>query len=138
MAKGQSLMQKACCSVQRVAAVYIVLQLVCRSVQCVAAVLVYGVCSVLHCTVCCSCKQCVAACRALLRRRRASVRWLRLVDSLKTKVSSAKEPYKRDDIMKKRRIFLRSLLIIATPHAQGQSPPAFCALHICAYMCTYI
>jgi len=34
---------------------------------------------------------------------------------LKLQVSFAKEPYKRDDILQKRPIFLRSLLTIATP-----------------------
>ena len=41
--------------------------------------------------------------------------WLRLVGSFKLQVSFAKEPYKRDYILQKRRIILRSLLIIATP-----------------------
>jgi len=41
--------------------------------------------------------------------------WLRLVESLKTQVSFAKEPYKRDYILQKRPRFLRSLLIIDTP-----------------------
>ena len=44
------------------------------------------------------------------------MRWLRLVGSLKLQVSFAKEPYKRDDILQKRPIFLRSLLTIATPY----------------------
>jgi len=39
--------------------------------------------------------------------------WLRLVGSLKLWVSLAKEPYKRDDILQKRPIILRSLLSIA-------------------------
>jgi len=43
------------------------------------------------------------------------MRWLRLAGSLKTEVCFAKEPYKRDDILQKRPIFSRSLLIIATP-----------------------
>ena len=38
----------------------------------------------------------------------------RLVGSLKLYVSFAKEPYKRDDILQKRPVILRSLLIIAT------------------------
>jgi len=42
--------------------------------------------------------------------------WLRLVGSLKWQVSFAKEPYKRDDILQKRPMILRSLLIIATPY----------------------
>jgi len=41
--------------------------------------------------------------------------WLRSVGSLKLHVSFAKEPYKRDDILQKRPIILRSLLIVATP-----------------------
>jgi len=43
--------------------------------------------------------------------------WLRLVDSLKLWVSFTKEPYKRDDILQKRPIILRSLLIVATPYS---------------------
>jgi len=42
--------------------------------------------------------------------------WLRLVGSLKLQVSFAKESYKRDDILQKRPIILRSLLIVATPY----------------------
>jgi len=38
-----------------------------------------------------------------------------IVGSLKVKVSNAKEPYKRDDILQKRPMILRSLLIVATP-----------------------
>ena len=41
--------------------------------------------------------------------------WLRLVGSLKLQVSFAKEPCKREDILQKRTIILRSLLIVATP-----------------------
>ena len=74
--------------------------------------------------------QCVAVyCSTLqyLRRRKISagrnssarigthMGWLRLVGSLKTYVSFAKEPFERDDILQKRRVFLRSLLITATP-----------------------
>ena len=42
--------------------------------------------------------------------------WLRLVDTLNLQVSFAKEPYKRDDILQKRTIISRNLLIIAIPH----------------------
>ena len=42
--------------------------------------------------------------------------WLRLVGSLKLYVSFAKEPYKRDYILQKRPIFLRSLLVVGTPY----------------------
>ena len=41
---------------------------------------------------------------------------VRLLGSLKTHVSFAKEPYKRDYILQNRPIFLRSLLIVATPY----------------------
>jgi len=41
--------------------------------------------------------------------------WLRLVGSLKSYVCFAKEPYKRGDILQKKPIILRSLLIVATP-----------------------
>jgi len=41
--------------------------------------------------------------------------WLRLVGFLKLQVSFAKEPYKRDDILQKRPLILRSLLIVAIP-----------------------
>ena len=43
-----------------------------------------------------------------------SMGWLRLVGSLKLQVSFAKEPYKKDYILQKRPIILRSLLIVAT------------------------
>jgi len=49
------------------------------------------------------------------------MRWLRLVGALKTQVSFAKEPYEIDYILQKRRIFLRSLLIIATPYRPKNS-----------------
>jgi len=42
--------------------------------------------------------------------------WLRLVGSLKSLVSLLKETYKRDDILQKRPIIWRSLLIVATPY----------------------
>ena len=45
-----------------------------------------------------------------------SMGWLRLVGSLKTWVSFAKEPYKRDSILERRPIILRSLLSVATPY----------------------
>jgi len=42
--------------------------------------------------------------------------WLRLVGSLTLYVSFAKEPYKRDYVLQKRHLILRSLLIVATPY----------------------
>ena len=49
--------------------------------------------------------------------------WLRLLGSLKLQVSFAKEPYKRDDILQKRPIILRSLLIVATPYEYAHLRP---------------
>jgi len=46
--------------------------------------------------------------------------WLRLVGSLKLQVSFAKEPYKKDYILQKRPIILRSLLMVATPYAYAR------------------
>ena len=40
--------------------------------------------------------------------------WQRLAGSLKLCVSFAKEPYKREDILQKRPVIFRSLLIVAT------------------------
>ena len=48
---------------------------------------------------------------------RTHLRWLRLVGSFKLYVSFEKEPYKRDDILEKRPVILRSLLIVATPQS---------------------
>jgi len=42
--------------------------------------------------------------------------WLRLVGFLKLQVFFAEEPYKKDDILQKRPVILRSLLIVATPY----------------------
>jgi len=50
--------------------------------------------------------------------------WLRLAGSLKLLVFFAKEPYKRDDILQKRRIILRGLRIVATPYE------SFCQLSV--------
>jgi len=47
--------------------------------------------------------------------------WLRLVGSLKSFFSFAKEPCKRDYILQKRHIILRSLLIVATPYVRHES-----------------
>ena len=44
------------------------------------------------------------------------MRWLPSVGSIKLQVSFAKEPYKRDAIMQKRRIIVSILLIVATPY----------------------
>ena len=103
---------------QRVACVAVC----CSALQCVAVL-----CSVLRCfAVCCSVSQCVDSLspkndkysnnNRLCIHNKLNMRWLRLVGSLQTYVSFAKEPYKRDHILQKRPVFLRSLLIIATPY----------------------
>ena len=53
---------------------------------------------------------------SLARARFIGTGWLRLVGSLKLQVPFAKKPYKRDYILQKRPIILRSLLLIATPY----------------------
>ena len=50
----------------------------------------------------------------------SSMGWLRLVGSLKSWVSFAKETYKRDCILQKRPIILRSLQIVATSYVSKQ------------------
>ena len=47
--------------------------------------------------------------------------WLHLVGSLQWQVSFAKEPYERDDILQKRPVIWRSLLIVATPYLNYKS-----------------
>jgi len=47
--------------------------------------------------------------------------WLRLVGSLKLQVSFAKQSYKREDILQKKPIIRRSLLIVATPYPRPMS-----------------
>ena len=61
--------------------------------------------------------------------------WLRLVGSLKLQVSFAKEPYKRDDILQKRRMIIRSLLIVATPYTIAMSA-MYKDMFLCIYMHT--
>jgi len=56
--------------------------------------------------------------RPISKQIEMNMRWLRLVGSLKVQVSFAKEPYKREYILQKRPIFLRSLLLIATPYEE--------------------
>ena len=105
-----------CCSVLQCAAVC------CSVLQRVAVC-----CSVLqYAAVCCSVLQCVAVCcncHLHLQRLTSSVSdsigismgWLRLEGSFKLWVSFAKEPCKRDYILQKRPITLKSLQIVATP-----------------------
>jgi len=63
--------------------------------------------------------------------------WLRLVGSLKVKVSIAKEPYKRDDILQKRPKILRSLLIAATPYVLMTLIPACSLFLVFFYVCSF-
>jgi len=51
--------------------------------------------------------------------------WLRLVGRLKLHVSFAKEPYERDNILQKRPIIVRSLLIGAIPYFLCQNQHRF-------------
>jgi len=54
------------------------------------------------------------ACSAA-RNLQSDMGWLRLVGSLNLRVSVAKEPYERDDILQKRPIILSIILTVATP-----------------------
>jgi len=74
---------------------------------------------------------------------------LRLVGSSRLYVSFAKEPYKRDYILQKRHIILRSVLIVATPYQLPKRALAglvfeFCCTidrvgwYVCIYTCVYI
>ena len=47
--------------------------------------------------------------------------WLRLVGSIKLRVSFAKESYKRDDILQKRPIILSILVVEATPYTHTRT-----------------
>jgi len=55
-----------------------------------------------------------------------SMGWLRFVGSFKLQVAFANEPYKRDDILQKRLIILRSLLIVASPYRWHDSQEYEC------------
>ena len=64
--------------------------------------------------------------------------WLRLVGALKVQVSFAKEPYKRDDILQKRPIILRRLLIVATPYSDRPQTPTLIDPHFGKQPCSQI
>jgi len=58
--------------------------------------------------------------------------WFRLVGSLKLRVSFAKETYKRDCILQKRPIILKSLLIVAPPDVYDMTRSYVCDMtHMC-------
>ena len=62
--------------------------------------------------------------------------WLRLVGSLRLRVSFAKEPYSTDDILRKKPIILSILLIVATPYISNcVYTHIFISLYI--YVCMY-
>jgi len=67
--------------------------------------------------------------------------WLRFVGSLNLQDSNAEEPYRRDYILQKRPIILRSLLIIATPYHRVllfiDSASAYETMHSFVYICMY-
>ena len=120
-----------CCSVLQCIAVY------CSVLQCVVVCWrvqsdylrypcsVLQSVAVLQCVAaCCSRLPCVAVCCRVWKVcswvhdifvATTSMGWLRLVGFLKLYAFFAEEPYKRDDILQKRPIILRSLLIVATP-----------------------
>ena len=82
--------------------------------------------SLVHSGDCLSVYLCVSLCVRYL-----CMGWLRLVSSLKSYVSFAKDPYKRDYILQKRPIILRSLLIVALPYL-------FVSIHSdCISLCIY-
>ena len=59
--------------------------------------------------------------------------WPRRVGSLKLQVCLAKEPYKRDDILQKRPVILRSLLIVATPYrTSAMCDHCTTCIHVCS------
>ena len=60
------------------------------------------------------------------------MRWLRSVGSLKSYVSFAKEPYKRDCILQKRPRIVRSLLLVATPYESYRLRMTY-VTHSCAF-----
>ena len=60
------------------------------------------------------------------------------ISSLNLQVSFAKEPYKRDDILQKRPIILRSLLIVATAYEYVYAICVHACMRVCVYACVYI
>jgi len=62
---------------------------------------------------------------------RTPMGWLRLVGSFKLQVSFATEPYKRDDILQKRLMIFRSLLIVAPYQTTCARPPVLYNVAAC-------
>jgi len=99
----------------------------CSALQCVAMR-----CRVLQCVAMCfSVLQCVAICRRVLQcvgipsTVLEGIGWLPLVGSLKSKVSFAKETYKRDDTLQK-----RPVIFCTFKEPVHRSHPIFGWLHI--------
>ena len=83
---------------------------------CITAIFANCRVNVCGCACVCMCAfeyVCVYVC---IFKKNPTTGWLCLVGSFKLKDSFAKEPYKRDYILQKRPINLRSLLIVATPY----------------------
>ena len=62
--------------------------------------------------------------------------WLHVVGSFKLQVPFAKEPYELDNILQKRPIILRSLLIVATPYICSPIKQTGGVKYVCA--CVYV
>ena len=97
--------------------------------------IMFGVSVFVHVSVCLCVCICVYFSRhanvdACTYMHRYFMAWLRLVGSLNLQVSFAKEPYKRDDILQKRPVIFRSLLIVATPQYM------YIIIFSCTVMCT--
>jgi len=68
--------------------------------------------------------------------------WLWLVGSMKSQVSFAKEPHKRDNILQKRPLILSILLTVATPYVYPNPQRDLCCRQVdrgvYAYTCIHI
>jgi len=64
--------------------------------------------------------------------------WIQLVGSIKSYISFAQEPYKRDDILQKRHIISSILLTVATPYLYKYRPFYIYSPRILGNLCTYI
>ena len=113
-----------CCSVLQCVVVC------CSVLQCVDVAIHNAICcNVLQCVVVCrSVSQCVAVCRSVMPRIAVCgiVYGVATTSRLfKIICLFCKQPYKRDGILQKRPIILRSLLIVATPYEYMHSQHHF-------------
>jgi len=79
----------------------------------------------------------------LTNEQQETVGWLQPVDSFKSWVSFSKETCKRDHILQKRPVILRSLLIVVTPYLHKNlykrtSINIICATSMCGKSDTYV